>query len=583
MMALDLQDLHITIGKLQAVRGVDLRIAAGEMLCLVGESGSGKSLTALATMGLLPESADRQAGALQVMGADMRTASEPAWRKLRGDKVAMIFQDPTTSLDPVWSIGEQMIEGFRVHRPNFSRADALVRAAMMLARTGIDRPALRLRQYPHQLSGGMRQRVMIASALMTEPGLLIADEPTTALDANVQAQILELLAGLRRDFNLAILLITHDLAIAARHADKVAVMYAGEIVEAGPRAAIFANPWHPYTSALLACRPGGGQLGAIRGTVPSLAPPPPGCAFHDRCDHATADCVQPVAMVEQGDRAWRCVLGPRVVPQPRPVAASARAAFDGTEATFTLRDVSVGFASKSGLFRTSQTVQALRDITISVPRGGVLGIVGESGSGKSTLARVLLGLQLPDSGAVTLFGQALGKISRIELARQVQPVFQDPYSSLNPRRTIGDIIRLPLDVHRIGAPADRDATMRAMMARCGLLPALADARPGQLSGGQRQRAAIATALIMRPAIIICDEPTSALDVSVQAQILALLAELRAELGLTYVFISHDLAVVRSIADNVAVMCAGELVEHGPVAQVFSAPSHPYTQRLLEVA
>ena len=248
-----------------------------------------------------------------------------------------------------------------------------------------------------------------------------------------------------------------------------------------------------------------------------------------------------------------------------------------------LCDVSVGFAPRSGLFRKPQTVHALRDITLSVPRGGVLGIVGESGSGKSTLARVLLGLKAPDRGTVTLFGRPLDAIGRIALARQVQPVFQDPYSSLNPRRTIGDIIRLPLDVHAIGAPASRDAAMRAMMARCGLVPGLARARPGQLSGGQRQRVAIATALIMRPAIVICDEPTSALDVSVQAQILALLAELRAELGLTYIFISHDLAVVRAIADNVAVLCAGELVEHGPVEQIFSAPQHPYTQTLLEAA
>ena len=398
MTALDLQDLRITLGKLQAVRGVDLRIAAGEMLCLVGESGSGKSLTALATMGLLPDSAVRQAGTLQVMGTDMRNAREPAWRKLRGDKVAMIFQDPTTSLDPVWSIGEQMIEGFRAHRPHVSRVDALARAVMMLARTGIDRPALRLRQYPHQLSGGMRQRVMIASALMTEPGLLIADEPTTALDANVQAQILELLAGLKRDFNLAILLITHDLAIAARHADQVAVMYAGEIVEAGPREAIFANPFHPYTRALLACRPGGGQLGAIRGAVPILAPPPAGCAFRERCDHAMVACAQTVAMMAKNDRAWRCVLGPRDMAEARPVAASVRRTFDGGDMTFTLHNVSVGFASGSGMFRKSQTVQALRDITLSVPRGGVLGIVGESGSGKSTLARVLLGLQKSDHG-----------------------------------------------------------------------------------------------------------------------------------------------------------------------------------------
>jgi peptide/nickel transport system ATP-binding protein len=523
MTAARIGGLRVTLpthaGPLEAVRGVDLQLAPGEMLCLVGESGSGKSMTALAMMGLLPSTAAVEAQVLEVMGQDMRGASEAQWRELRGDRVAMIFQDPGMTLDPVWSIGEQMIEGYRVHRPGTSRQAALARAAEMLTRTGIDRPELRLRQYPHELSGGMRQRVMIASALMTGPGLLIADEPTTALDAQVQAQILSLLDTLKRDLGLAILLITHDLALAARHADMVAVMQSGEIVEMQPRAALFGAPAHPYTRALLSARPKEAALERI---------------------------------------------------EDAPI-------------TFAVQDVSVRFASRGGMFRKAEPVHALRQVSLDVPRGGVLGIVGESGSGKSTMARVLLGLQRPDAGAVTLFGRALDSFSRAEMARHVQPVFQDPYSSLNPRRRIADIIRLPLDVHAIGDRSTRDQTVRAMMDRCGLQARLAEAYPAQLSGGQRQRVSIATALVMRPEIVVCDEPTSALDVSVQAQILTLLQELRAEFGLTYVFISHDLAVVRGLADTLAVMRRGEVVEHGPAARVFKAAQHPYTAALLELA
>ena len=589
MNALDLADLRITLptghGPLQAVRGIDLAIGAGEMLCLVGESGSGKSLTALAALGLLPAQADRRAERLTVVGTDLRSATEADWRKVRGDKVTMIFQDPSTSLDPVWTVGEQMIEGFLAHRPAATRTQALARAEAMLARTGIDRPAMRLRQYPHELSGGQRQRVMIASALMTEPVLLIADEPTTALDATVQAQILAILGDLKRDLGLAILFITHDLALAARHADTVAVMYAGEIVETGPRASVFAEPRHPYTRALLACRPGGAQIGAIPGTVPGLAPPPPGCAFKERCTHALPACAQPVPTTARGHGGLvRCLRAGETLPAPQPHVAPAPAAVpqEGGLAV-DIRDVVVRYAGRRGMFRPASETLALRGVSLQVPRGGVLGVVGESGSGKSTLARVLLGLRDPDGGEVALFGRPLASLPRKERARLVQPVFQDPYGSLNPRRSVEAIVRLPLDVHDIGPRSERPAVVRDMLARCGLPERLFGARPGQLSGGQRQRVAIATALVMRPALLVCDEPTSALDVSVQAQVLALLQDLRAAFGLTYVFISHDLAVVRSIADTVAVMQAGEVVEFGPAEQVFTAPRHPYTASLLESA
>jgi len=582
--ALDISGMHIALptqsGLLRAVRGVDLRIERGETLCLVGESGSGKSLTALASMGLLPPAAICEAARLDILGIAMRTADEPRWERLRGDRVAMVFQDPMSALNPAWTVGEQMIEGLRVHRPGLTRRAARARAAELLRICGIDRPSLRLAQHPHLLSGGMRQRVVIAMALMSEPALLIADEPTTALDATVQAQILDLLAGLQRQFSLALLLITHDLGLARRHARRVAVMYAGEIVETGPTDAIFANPLHPYTRALLDCRPGAGKLGAIPGTVPNLVAPPSACAFLPRCGFAAEACRQPIAMRSPVDgRAARCILPPEALrARVAPTALEHRPP-QGTELAVSLRGVGVRFASRVGLFGAPQVTQALNGIDLDIRRGSVCGIVGESGSGKSTLARVILGLQ-PGDGSVALRERALASYTRRALARVVQPVFQDPYSSLNPRRRIGAIIRLPLDVHEIGARRERDDAVRRMMARCGLLDRLADAYPGALSGGQRQRVAIATALIMRPDIVVCDEPTSALDVSVQAQILTLLQELKAELGLTYVFISHDLAVVRALADQVVVMRGGEVVEKGEADAVFTAPRHPYTVALL---
>ncbi|SED61979.1 peptide/nickel transport system ATP-binding protein [Rhizobiales bacterium GAS188] len=582
--ALDIAGLHIALptpaGLLRAVRGVDLRIERGETLCLVGESGSGKSLTALAAMGLLPEAAICEAARLDLLGEAMRLADEPRWQALRGDRVAMIFQDPMSALNPAWSVGEQMVEGIRVHRPGLSRRMALGRAAELLEICGIDRPALRLAQHPHLLSGGMRQRVVIAMALMSEPALLIADEPTTALDATVQAQILDLLAQLQRQFSLSLLLITHDLGLAERYARRVAVMYAGEIVETGPTDDIFARPLHPYTRALLDCRPGAGRLGAIAGTVPSLVVPPAGCAFLARCGFASDACRQPVALrVYPAHRAARCVLPPEALPARLPTPPLRHVPPKGADMAVALQGVGVRFASRIGLLGPRHVTQALRGIDLNIPRGSVCGIVGESGSGKSTLARVILGLQ-PGDGSVALLDRSLSSFTRRTLARVVQPVFQDPYSSLNPRRRIGAIIRLPLDVHDIGARRERAEAVQQMMARCGLPDRLAGAFPAALSGGQRQRVAIATALIMRPDIVVCDEPTSALDVSVQAQILTLLRELRVELGLTYVFISHDLTVVRSLADQVVVMRAGEVVEQGEADAVFAAPRHPYTAALL---
>ncbi len=592
------EDLSVTLatahGPLQAVRGINLSVSRGETLCIVGESGSGKSMTALALMDLLPAAASRRVRRLLLLGEELRDAPEARLAALRGDRMAMIFQDPTTSLNPSYAIGEQLVEGLLRHRPGLRRAVALDRAAALLATCGIGEPRSRLRQYPHQLSGGLRQRVMIAMALITEPALLIADEPTTALDVTVQVQILELLERLQRDFALAIILITHDLSVAGRIGSRAAVMYAGEIVESAPMPALLARPSHPYTRALLACAPSvedgsRRELGFLPGQPPSLLGTLAGCQFRARCSLARRECegIIPDRRTRSGD-SYRCVIPP----EEMPAFDAAHVAAQGPERlsptarpgpAVSLRDIEVTYSVPQGLFAPKKQLHALRGVSIDVAQGEVLGVVGESGSGKSTLARVMLGLERPRQGQARILGEDVLAYGRLALARRVQLVFQDPYSSLNPRRRVGATIRLPLDLHGIGATAERQAEVRHMMELCGLPPRLAAAYPSQLSGGQRQRVAIASALITKPSIIICDEPTSALDVSVQAQILNLLRALRAEFGLTYILISHDLSVVRFLANRIAVVYLGEIVETGDAEQVFGESRHPYTRMLLDSA
>jgi peptide/nickel transport system ATP-binding protein len=578
-------DIRTPRGTVHAVRGIDLTVGRGETLCVVGESGSGKSITALALMGLLPPTAERRADRFDFAGTDLGEMPETRMRALRGNRIAMIFQEPMTALNPVYSIGEQLVEGLLTHVPDTGRAAAEARAVDLLETCGIRDAAQRMTSHPHQLSGGQRQRVMIAMALMTHPDLLIADEPTTALDVTTQAQILDLLDRLKRDLRLGIVLITHDFDVVRRAADRVAVMYAGQVVESGTAADVLARPAHPYTRGLLACVPGtraegSRRLGHLPGVAPSLVGDLTGCQFRDRCAQARPACTADPPRVEAGPgHAYLCILPPDALEAAAHAAPAAPTRRAG-------RDVpAIEICGLRKQYRRpgpwgGAGVTALAGVDLTVAAGETLGVVGESGSGKSTLARAVLGLEAPSGGTVLLDGLPALTLGRRERARLIQPVFQDPYSTLNPRRTILAAIRMPLDVHGIGTPAERTAEARRLMDLCGLPARVAVSYPRQLSGGQRQRVAIAAALALKPRIVVLDEPTSALDVSIQAQILNLLQDLKAELGLTYLLISHDLHVVRHLSDRIAVMLAGSVVETGPTADLIAAARHDYTRRLL---
>jgi peptide/nickel transport system ATP-binding protein len=590
---LRVEDLSVSIatpaGRLNAVSGVSFSVDPGETLCLVGESGCGKTLTALSILGLLPANASVSARTITFRDRDLRTLDARALADVRGDRIAMIFQDPMTALNPVYTIGNQLVETYQRHRGGSART-ALARAEYLLERCGVSQPAVRLRQYPHELSGGLRQRMMIAMALMCEPTLIIADEPTTALDVTIQAQIMTLLKDLQREFGMALVLITHDLGVVAQVADRVAVMYAGEIVETGTAFDIFAEPLHPYTRGLLACVPSGyraetRRLGTIAGLVPSMIDARRGCSFRNRCDFAVTACAQGDGVAIEArapGRNVRCIRSSELsVPTrvtelhdetQRPESGNGAAVLicRGVEKTFEV----------GGLLRKSQPIRAVDGVELDVRRGEVVAIVGESGSGKTTLGRMLLGLMQPSGGSILLNDKPLTELDPREIARKVQPVFQDPFASLNPRKTIAQIIEFPLSVQGIGSRAERRDRVTEISQRVGLARRLLDSYPIQMSGGQRQRVAIARALVVQPDLVILDEPTSALDVSIQAQILNLLQDLQERLSLTYVFISHDMGVVRYLADRVAVMYRGRIVEMGPVDRIFEAPQHEYTKSLL---
>ncbi len=571
-------------GALRAVDGVDFEIRAGECFALVGESGCGKSMTALSILRLLPEVAAITAGEVRLDGLDLLALPEAAMRAVRGKRVAMIFQEPSTALNPVLSIGRQVLEVIERHS-DLRGANARARALELLEAAGIPDARRRYDEYPFQLSGGLRQRAMIAAALAVDPEVLVADEPTTALDVTIQAQILELLKKLQTERGMALLLISHDLGIVAQMASRVAVMYAGEIVELAERDEFLRAPQHPYSQKLFEALPGrGGELAVIRGQVPSLTAPFAGCRFAERCDHVYERCRVEAPLLQSG---VRCHLRETERAAPRVVVSGQGPGLRAAEAPVLLEasGLEVHFPIRRGVFRrTVGQVKAVDGVSLSVREGRTLALVGESGSGKTTFGKAILQLVQPTGGSVRHQGAELTRLSRGALKRHrasMQIIFQDPYASLNPRMRVADILAEGMRSLGVGTDeADRTARIDALLEQVGL-PAQSKGRyPHEFSGGQRQRIAIARALAVEPKLIVCDEPTSALDVSVQAQILNLLKSLQDRLGLAYLFITHNLAVVEHIAHEVAVMQAGRIVEHGEAQQVLRAPRHEYTKALL---
>jgi peptide/nickel transport system ATP-binding protein len=586
-------------GAVIAAGDVSLTVGAGEVLGIVGESGSGKSVTSRAIIDLVPRPGAVVDGDVLLNGQDIAQLRPRRLRELRGRDVGMVYQDAASALDPVQRIGRQLVETLR-NGLGLDRRAARAAALALLERVGIPEPEARMRAYPHELSGGMRQRVMIALAVAGRPRLLLADEPTTALDVTIQAQILELLASLQAEHGMAMVLVSHDFGVIAQQCDSVAVMYAGRIVEHAPVGQLFADPQHPYTRALLeALLPlhppteDGAQPRPIPGQAPSLADLPEGCSFAPRCGFARPACGAVSMRLERVgvDHTTACPFSREIAraPGPRPdVRLRVASAEPGPAPMLEVAGLTKTFALRSGaadvlLRRPARTVTALDDVSFAVPRGGAVGIVGESGSGKTTLARCLVGLAVPDAGRIVLDGVDVTRLSGRDqraVRQRMQMVFQDPYGSLNPRRSIAATLTEAGRVHgRIG-DGGPDAFVAGLLDRVGLAAGVATRRPRELSGGQRQRVAIARALAVNPEVVIADEATSALDVSIQAQILELLADLRVQLGLTLVFISHQLSVIAHSCDSVVVMHRGRIVEQGPTRDVFDHPRDPYTARLL---
>ncbi|MBS1892925.1 MAG: ABC transporter ATP-binding protein [Actinobacteria bacterium] len=590
---LELADLRVTNsnGGL-LVDGVSLDVGVGEAVAIVGESGSGKSLTARASVGLLPRGLTAE-GSIRYRGQELIGMAERSRARLRGAEVTMILQDPFTMLHPMLRCGNLITETLRDERGRrLGRAARREEAVRRLAEVGIDDPAV-ARRYPFELSGGMRQRVAIAAALAQDPKLLIADEPSTALDVTTQKDILDLLAELKRSRGMSLVLITHDLRVAFSVCDRINVMYAGSLVEVGPPPAVASRPAHPYTLGLLLAEPPADRriddLIAIPGSVPSAATVTEQCAFADRCRWATDACrdhrQRPLSLAAQMTRCERfeeiAAEMDRVRVEHQAAATEAVVATREEDALVHVHELEVTYPPRG---RHGHEVQALRGVTLDIVPGESLGIVGESGSGKTTLGRCMTGLATPTGGKLEIAGidatdlSALSKEDRRAVRRSVQMIFQDPYSTLNPARTIGAALSEALAL-RLDRSA-RSAEIDALLERVGLPAAYASRKPVALSGGERQRVAIARAIAVEPSLLICDEPVSALDVSVQAQILGLLREIREESGVAFMFITHDLAVVRQIADRVHVVYKGQIVESGPVAEILDTPKHPYTQRLV---
>jgi peptide/nickel transport system ATP-binding protein len=583
----------------RAVDGVTFEIARGETFALLGESGCGKSMTALSIMRLLPAAGGRIVdGAIRLEGEDLLALPEAVLRRVRGRRIAMIFQEPMTSLNPVLTIGDQIGEALRRHR-GLRGSACRTRTLELLHSVGIPDPARRITEYPHQLSGGMKQRVMIAIALAGEPDLLVADEPTTALDVTIQAEVLALLRRLQRQTGMAILLITHDLGVVFEMADRVAVMYAGQIVETAPHQSFFANPLHPYSRRLFASLPSMAKrdapLAVIPGTVPPLDRAFRGCRFANRCEDAWQTCREhaPEWTAMDDGHGVACHLqtagspaaasSPPAEPQPTPAVPAPRR---GEAARLlAVDDLKVHFPVRRGVFkRAAGHVRAVDGVSLRIDRGRTLALVGESGCGKTTVGKAILQLIRPTTGSVRFAGVELTSLRGESLRRhraQFQIIFQDPFSSMNPRMRVGDIVEEGMvTLGRARSRTERRQRAEQLLGDVGISAEALRRYPHEFSGGQRQRICIARALAVDPDLIICDEPTSALDVSVQAQILNLLKRLQDQLGLSYLFITHNISVVAYLAHEVAVMYLGRIVEHGSVEEVLARPRHPYTEALL---
>ena len=669
---LEIKDLHTDIeirsGVVRALSGVDLVVNAGETLGVVGESGSGKTMTALSLMGLLPQGGRVSSGSMLLEGEDLTAMPPASVRKLRGTKVGMIFQDPLTSLNPTMKIGLQVCEPLRVHE-KMPKKEALARAVEILKRVGMPRPESVINSYPHQLSGGMRQRVMIAMALVCQPRILIADEPTTALDVTTQMQILDLIDELRDEYQMGVILITHDLGVVAGHTDRVSVMYAGRIMETAPTRTLFTEPRHRYTSSLMAALPERAlaertRLFSIPGAPPSLTDLPVGCRFAARCLWATDQCraaypglggegahtyacFHPVHEGDEPPAALQARLDAERAADEAGAGSADRAGAGGAEGTGAgtadqagrrggegsgdgsadragvggAQGVSAGNASPvgaagakgpaapptgpaprgplldvkeasreyesagSGFFKRDKgVVSAVDRVSITVRKGETYGLVGESGCGKSTVGRLIAGLEPPSGGAIELDGRDLATLKgrdAVRIHRDVQMMFQDSYAAMDPRMRIDQILAEPMSIQRTGNAQQIAERIMEILEQVGLTEEILDRYPHEFSGGQLQRIGFARSLTLAPDLIVADEPVSALDVSVQAQVLNLMKDLQEELGLSYLFISHDLAVVQYMADRIGVMYLGRIVEEGPAEEVVANPKHPYTKALID--